>query len=90
MLLKYSKFILFHFYSSGLVSVPITLNNIETNENEEAVIIAGMVGYKVHTAQIRKIGINVSIEPVHGWSLYLESDSELRTDLIEWEERISG
>ena len=49
-----------------------------------------MVGYKVHTAQVRKIGINVSVEPVHGWSLYLESDSELRTDLIEWEERISG
>ena len=68
--------------ASGLVTVPLILNNGLVQE--ESVVAAGMVGYKIHS-NTNDDPTKIAVEPVHGWSLLLKSDSHFRQDLIEWE-----
>jgi len=58
---------------SGIVRVPLTIkdNSIE----EKSAVVAGMIGYKLHIGNKRSVP---SVEPYHGWGLFLEPDSEFR------------
>ena len=59
--------------ASGLVSVPLELILEDTlrRVQDNATVVAGMLGFTVHTAS-RK---NISVQPFQGWSLLLSEDS---------------
>jgi len=57
---------------SGLVSVPMTINDY--GHEEDSAIVAGMIGYKLHVGNNES---NPTVEAIHGWSLLLEPGSIL-------------
>merc|ERR1711963_72073 len=66
---------------SGLVSVPVTLGEIDNLPKEQSAVIAGMMGYKFHHET------NVTrpaVEGMHGWALLLEPNSPRRKYLADW------
>merc|ERR1712038_764272 len=56
---------------SGLVSIPTKIAG--EKGDEESAVVAGMIGYKIHQRNGRP-----SLEPMHGWALFLEEDSVYR------------
>jgi len=56
---------------SGLVSIPMTIDG-EKGE-EKSAVVAGMIGYKIH--QNGTTNGRPSLEPMHGWALFLERNS---------------
>ena len=57
--------------ASGLVSVPIILQDTERCVEDNATLAAGMLGFTVHTDDTKMI----SVQPFQGWSLLLSKDS---------------
>lgn len=54
--------------NTGLVSVPLTLNDSSSDEKETATLVAGMLGFTLHEA---------SVQPFQGWALLLPEDSTI-------------
>ena len=57
--------------ASGLVSVPIILQDTERCVEDNATLAAGMLGFTVHTDDTKMI----SVQPFQGWSLLLSKDT---------------
>ena len=60
--------------TSGLVSVPL-LEHAVCRVNDSATLVAGMLGFTVHTDETGK---EFSVQPFQGWSLLLSEDSPFR------------
>ncbi len=58
--------------TTGLVSVPLTLKQIPSGVEGNAILIAGMLGFTLHTDDTSD---SVSVQPFQGWSLLLSNDS---------------
>ena len=72
---------------SGLVSIPMKLQDAFRGIEDQSAVIAGMMGYKFHheTTTTRP-----AVEPMHGWTLLLEPKSVFRENLSNWEQNISN
>ena len=72
---------------SGLVSIPLNLQDHSRGIEDKSAVIAGMMGYKFHheTTTTRP-----AVEPMHGWTLLLEPNSVFRENLLNWEQNISN
>ena len=72
---------------SGLVSIPLNLEDNTRGIEEKSAVIAGIFGYKFHpeTSESRP-----AVEVVHGWALLLETDSLFRQDFTDWEQNINN
>ena len=60
--------------SSGLVSVPLTLEHAVLCVKDNATLVAGMLGFTLHTDEAKEL----SVEPFQGWSLLLSEESPFR------------
>ena len=58
-------------FTSGLVSVPLTLQH-PSGVQDSAALVAGMLGFTVHRTPNSD---EVSVQPFQGWSLMLGDDS---------------
>ena len=58
-------------FTSGLVSVPLTLKH-PSGVQDSAALVAGMLGFTVHRIPNSD---EVSVQPFQGWSLMLADDS---------------
>ena len=72
---------------SGLVSIPLKLQDGFRGIEDKSAVIGGMIGYKFHheTTTTRP-----AVEPMHGWTLLLEPNSAFRENLANWEQNISN
>ena len=72
---------------SGLVSIPLKLEDRFKGIEDHSAVIAGMMGYKFHheTTTTRP-----AVEPMHGWTLVLKPNSVFRENLSNWEQNISN
>jgi len=71
---------------SGLVSIPIKLEG--EKGDEDSAVVAGMAGYKIHINGRNGVP---ALEPVHGWSLFLEPNSAYRPhNDSDWQEQVNG
>ena len=52
--------------NTGLLSVPLTLNDPSSDVKETATLAAGMLGFTLHEA---------SVQPFQGWALLMPEDS---------------
>ena len=57
--------------TTGLVSVPLVLEDPVRCVKDDATLVAGMLGFTVHTDDTKQI----SVQPFQGWSLLLSKDS---------------
>ena len=65
-------------FTSGLVSVPLTIKHRFTGEQDTAALVAGMLGFTVHRTDTSD---EVTVQPFQGWSLMLADDSPfVKTD----------
>jgi len=60
--------------ASGLVSVPLILEDPVRCVKDNATVVAGMLGFTVHTDKTKEL----SVQPFQGWSLLLSQDSPFR------------
>ena len=58
-------------FTSGLVTVPITMNH-PSGVQDTAALVAGMLGFTVHRTTTSD---EVTVQPFQGWSLMLAEDS---------------
>ncbi len=65
---------------TGLVTVPMTVTDVESNTSEPSALVAGIAGYKI--IQEDKIPV---VEAHHGWVMMLEPDSNFRANIEVWE-----
>ena len=61
--------------TSGLVSVPLLLEDTVRGVEDNATLVAGMLGFTVHSDETGK---EFSVQPFQGWSLLLSEDSPFR------------
>ena len=61
--------------TSGLVSVPLLLEDTVRGVEDNATLVAGMLGFTVHADETGK---EFSVQPFQGWSLLLSKDSPFR------------
>ena len=63
-------------FPSAIVTVPMGIADLDAGIQDQAALVAGMVGMTVH----QSVGDDgrVSIEPYQGWSLLLPKDSKFR------------
>ena len=54
--------------NTGLVSVPLTMNDPSHGVKDTATLVAGMLGFTFHEA---------SVQPFQGWALFLTQDSTI-------------
>ena len=57
--------------TTGLVTVPLIIGDADTCVEDRATLVAGMLGFTVHTDDTA----GVSVQPFQGWSLLLSKDS---------------
>ena len=60
--------------ASGLVSVPLIIEDTERCVKDNATLVAGMLGFTLHTDETKEL----SVQPFQGWSLLLSKDSPFR------------
>ncbi|KAL9953538.1 hypothetical protein ACROYT_G040973 [Oculina patagonica] len=58
--------------TSGLVNVPLTIEDLVSGVTDTAKLVAGMLGFTLHTDDTSD---SVSVQPFQGWSLLLSNDS---------------
>jgi len=63
-----------HEMSSGLVNVPLLLEAAVRRVNDNATLVAGMLGFTLHTDETKEF----SVQPFQGWSLQLSDKSPFR------------
>ena len=62
-------------FPSAVVTVPLSIVDALTGEDDKAALVAGMVGLTVHES----VGNDrVSIQPFQGWALLLREESSFR------------
>ena len=62
--------------TTGLVSVPLILEDPVRCVKDNATLVAGMLGFTLHTDNTEEI----SVQPFQGWSLLLSKDSPFLTE----------
>jgi hypothetical protein len=65
-----------HEFTSGLVTVPLTIANPSGLE-DTAALVAGCLGFTIHEDGADKVA---SVQPFQGWSLLLPKNSPFRAD----------
>jgi len=60
--------------NSGLVSVPLILEDPVRRVKDNATLVAGMVGFTLHSNETKEL----CVQPFQGWSLLLSKDSPFR------------
>ena len=65
-----------HEFTSGLVTVPLTIANPSGLE-DTAALVAGCLGFTIHEDSEDKVP---SVQPFQGWSLLLPKNSPFRAD----------
>ena len=57
--------------TTGLVTVPLIIEDAISGVKDTATLVAGMLGFTVHTDDTP----GVSVQPFQGWSVLLPKDS---------------
>jgi len=63
-----------HEMTSGLVSVPLLLEDAVRHVTDNATLVAGMLSFTLHTDETKEF----SVQPFQGWSLQLSKKSPFR------------
>ena len=68
--------------NEGVVTVPLTITDHDTEDSEQSAFAAGIAGYEMFKEEDSKWA---SVKAVHGWTLMLKPDSVHRNDIMKWE-----